>query len=255
MSRNLVASVIIACAGATAGAAANQSSSTVPSGCSSSDQKLMASYTEAGIKALLTGNLNRYQSISRELETRLSSSCLAAFARLQPAKTKCSADEKQEIIDHYDSIMKAIWNGEVMRIFPLLDDLEESVSAQCWLALNYPQDSRILQACDSGELAQIASIAGPSNRITQRLLMGDLSQLSNLFGLLQNLDARLSESCKVAVVQVQQEAQLKQAHINQQHGSSGGTRQYQPSQVQDHGGGVYSMPSLGVACGPSGCVK
>jgi hypothetical protein len=241
MRRNLVSSVIVAFAVATAGAATTPCYPAAPSGCSSSDQKLISSYSEAAVEALVAGDLRRYVELSRELEAKLSSDCRAALAQSEPVRGKCSAHEKEVVLSHYEAMMQAARNGDPIRVFRLFENLEESLSPPCWIALNRIQDAGVQRACSSSELNLVASTAGPFMRAAERFLTtGDLSQTLEL---LQGLNARLSPACGAALAQSQRQAP-------QAPGSGG---EYRPPGVLDHGGGTYSVPGLG-ACTPSGCM-
>ena len=244
MFRNLVSNVIIAFAVGTAGIAATPSHAQIPSGCSSSDQKLVSSYTQSAVDALVAGDLKRSLQLSQELDAKLSSACLAGFAQSQPARVKCSANEKQTTVDHYKAMMQSLLGGDAIRYLRLWRHLAESVSQPCWIALNYPQDAGVQRGCSSSELNLIASSAGPSIQASLRLL--EKLDFTETIQLVQYLSARLSPGCQAALAEAQRKAQIQTP--NTPRGSVN-----RPSGVLDHGGGTYSMPGFG-ACTPGGCL-
>ena len=110
-------------------------------GCSAADESLISSYSQTAVEALTNGDLSRALEITRQLDKKLSSGCLAKLAQSQPMRTKCSATEKKTAIDHYVAVFEAAVHGDLSRTFQLLEHLEASVSEPCFTALNYPQDA------------------------------------------------------------------------------------------------------------------
>ena len=225
---------------ATVGATATPCCAQIPSGCSSSDQKLISSYTQAAVDAVVAGDLNRALQISQALEAKLSSACLAGFAQSQPARVRCSANEKQTALVHYKAMMQAVLGSDYILYLRLWGHLQESLSEACWLALNYPQDAGVRQACSSSELNLIASSAGPSIQASLRLMTS--LDFTETLRLLQFMSARISPGCQRAMAEAQRISTP---------GPSGGLNR--PSGVMDHGGGTYSVAGVG-ACTPSGCM-
>lgn len=232
-----VYTLIISC-GATAHAQ-------LPDGCGSADSKRAADYTNAAANALAQdGNIAKYIALLREMESGLSSTCRAALNRLQPARVRCTAGERELVLRHYEAIIGAALTGEVDRMFGLFQNLEASVSRTCWLAVNQHDDRRIRQTCSAAELDMMASYVGPAMRAMQdALITYDASQLLKL---LKEQTAKLSPDCSQAV------AWMQQAKLQQQAHNAGKTPMQLPG-VIDHGGGTLSAPGLG-ACTPSGCM-
>lgn len=215
------------------------------SGCSASDQKLISTYSSAAVEALVAGNLERSIALSQQLDQKLSPGCLKELARSEPVRSNCSVDEKKIALTHYEGVIEATLRSNIARVFALLDDLEQSLSQKCWIAVNYPQDAEVQQACSSSELTLIASAAGPARQALKRAMMtGDVS---DTFQLLQQLSARLSGDCQTALAQAQAKAQQKQQY------PGGSPRPQMPDAIQDHGNGTYVMPGVG-ACTNNGCM-
>lgn len=213
------------------------------SGCSASDQKLISHYSNAAVKALVSGDMERSVEVMQELDQKLSPGCLRELAQSQPVRTNCSLDEKKITLAHYEAVIQAISNADFMRMFDLVDHLEDSISRVCWIAVNYPQDAGVRQACSSSELTLIASAAGPARQAFKSILMaGDFTQTVEL---LQALSEKLSIDCQSALSRVQQPPPPP-GRINR--------TQVMPGSIQDHGGGTYVMPGVG-ACTPSGCMS
>ncbi len=211
--------------------------------CSPADEEIRSQYAGATQSALVAGNLDRYRQLQRDLPAKLSPPCRKLLDRLEPVRVQCTADEKDEVLGHYQSVMEAAWNGDVMGLLSELQDLEETVSPQCWLATNRHTDPRVQNACSAIELDHMASFAGPILRATSRMLeAGDLGPILQLG---QALVAPLSSACSSAVARLQQQVQAS---------STSPAKRYQPANILDHGGGTYSSPGLG-ACTPSGCMS
>jgi hypothetical protein len=237
MYQNLIYIIIVAFAVATANAVATPCYAAT--GCTSSDQQLISSYSEAAVKALVSGDLKRYVNLMQELEAKVSSNCRAALALSDSLRT-CSLDEKKAVLSHYEAIIQASLNFDLDKLFLLSESLEKSLSRPCWIALNRNQDARVQQTCSSSELDVIASYSGPMTRsVKQFLISGDFSQI---LGLQQDMYARISPACQAVLAKVQSGAQ-----------NQPGSGQYRPPGVLDHGGGTYSVPGVG-ACTRSGCM-
>lgn len=215
----------------------------LPDGCSSADLERSKVYTSAAVKALLQeDNAARFVALLREMESGLSKACRAALNREQPVRVRCTADERELVLQHYHGIIAAALVGNMQRLFALFENLEASLSRTCWLAANQHDDPRVRKICSAAELDMMASYVGPATRATQRAMMtGDISQL---FQLVQEMTAKLSPECSQAVDQAQKKK----------------TPPPKPSKtpmtlpgVNDHGGGTLSAPGLG-ACTPSGCM-
>ena len=193
--------------------------------CSAADDRIRTQYQEASLNALMSGDLDRYRNLQQSLPRELSSSCRSRLDELEPMRTRCTAQEKNEVLGHIDAVVQAAQNNNVMLIFDYMKRLEATVSSQCWLAVNRHTDPRVVRACTGAELDDIASFAGLMMRATREML-----STFNMMPLLQhtqNLIARLSQQCQSAIGQFQQQAQQAQ---NQ-------SRIYGPSSILDHGGG------------------
>jgi hypothetical protein len=209
------------------------------SDCSPSDRGLIASHVQAAVEAIENGDAAQYARVLEQLMARVSPACRAAISRRSPMATRCSSTEKSVILSSYQEIMAAVWSGDLLGTLQLLEDLQDALSPSCWIALNYPQDPAVQEACSSSELTVAASSASPMIRAFKALLTsGDYSQLIEIS---LDLGARLSSSCQAALAR------------SQAIPSPSGTQSYPPPAVLDHGGGTYSVPGLG-ACTSSGCM-
>ena len=198
---------------------------------SAADQTLRSHYQEASLSALMSGDLNRYQSLQQSLPDALSSSCRRVLDQLEPMRVACSAQEKNAVLQHYQAIMQAAWSGDVMGIFAYMENLEATVSRECWLASNRHTDSRVQAACTGPELDHVATFTGPVLRATSRMLStGDIGPVLQLS---EQMSAPLSQDCMGA---------LQRLQIERQQGGQSQTRGYGPTNVLDHGGGTYSVP-------------
>ena len=209
--------------------------------CSDADQQIRSRYQAASSDALKAGNLDRFRMLEQSLPGELSAACRRALEQMEPMRARCTADEKVAVLRHYQAIMQAAWSGDVMSIFSYMENLEQVLSPQCWLATNRHIDPNVQRACTPAELDHLASFAGPVVRATARLISsGDFAPLIEIQ---QAALTPLSQNCGNALVQLQQS---KNNRPNQ-------ASRYQPENVIDHGGGTYSVPGSG-ACTPSGCM-
>jgi hypothetical protein len=208
--------------------------------CSAADQQVRSQYESESLRALVTGDLNKYQNLQQSLPHQLSSSCRQILNQMEPMRVKCTAQEKNAVLEHYQAVTEAGFSGDVMRIFAIMENLEATLSKACWDATNRPTDPRVQGACTAEELDHVASFAGPMRRATSRFLTGDLGSILQLS---QQMYAPLSQHCTSVLQRVQQERQQAQNPA----------RQYGSENVLDHGGGTLSVPGLG-ACTPSGCM-
>lgn len=218
------------------------------SGCSAADRKFITTYSSAAVQALVQGNLERSTALAQELERKLSPRCLVELAELQPMRTKCSTQEKKLVLSGYEEVIEATLSADIARIFDRLEELEASISEECWIAVNYPQEAGVRQACSSSELTTIASAATPSRKAFKAAMVtGDLSQI---YQVLQLLSAALSQDCQTALTQAQAKAQAIQ---NKRYPTYGSARPAMPDIIQDHGNGTYVMPGVG-ACTNTDCM-
>jgi hypothetical protein len=216
-----------------------------PGGCSSADQARYTNYSERAVNALLKEqDVETFIGLMHEMDSGLSGSCRAALEREQPARVRCTHEERKLLLQHQYAIIVAALQGNALKIWSLLEHLEASVSSACWLAINRPDDRRVQQRCSDNELGIIASYAGPLNRATERVLRryqqtGNLD-LSDFINIAQQRQAQLSQACNNALSQT-------------------GPGPNEPStppklgNIIDHGGGTLSAPGIG-ACTPSGCM-
>lgn len=238
---------------ATSSAAAEPDQSQFPDGCSASDRALMVTAFEAQMEALASGDLDGYAQLSRGMEASLSRACRSGLDKLAPARTRCSAHERELLLSGVQAIMEAAAQGDLEKTVELLGTLGESVSQSCWLAVNRPQHPALQRACTSPELDAIAGLAGPSIRASADLwTTGDIgAYLESIQELENQLTAALSPKCEGALVQLQQQNQSPS--LPPPGKPSPGNPSERPSFVQDHGGGTYSVSGVG-ACTPSGCM-
>jgi hypothetical protein len=242
----------------------------LPSGCSSADQKHAAVYADAAVRALLNKENGKVAALNTELESGLSKACLAALDREQPVRVRCSKDERNKVLKHYQSMMASLLHEDYQGYFRSARNLEASVSSGCWLALNQTQDPRFRQACSASDLDVMASYAGRQLRVAERALQrtkpGEVPDASELEPLLKKEYAQISPECQNAWDRVMEEntkaieaelakkaagAELPQEPARPRPGYGNGLQM--PPRVYDHGGGTFSAPGIG-ACGPSGCV-
>ena len=196
--------------------------------CSSADDQVRGQFQRASLAALSTGNLNGYSRLQESLPGRLSSSCRSQLNRLEPVRVNCTAQEKNEVLQHFQASIQTVLRGDVLQVFAILDDLEASVSGQCWLASMRHTDPRVVNACTGAEMDHMASFASPILRATRAMLTtGDLSLAQLSLRVLE----RLSQNCIGALAQLQAEAQQPQ---NQATASLPG--------VLDHGRGGVNAP-------------
>lgn len=223
----------------------------LPSGCNSADQNRYANFTVAAVQALVNkGDPERFIALMRESETGLSKACQAALNRDQPTRVRCTAKEHTTILQHYQAMISNTLAGNAQQFFVLMAHMEESVSPTCWLAVNQPNDPGVRRNCSSSELDGIASFTGPMIRASlSAATTGDVSPLVNLMQLQEQIqNERLSPRCRSVLAQAAQHQAQQQAQISQ----NKGTPIPLPG-VNDHGGGVLSVPGVG-ACTPSGCM-
>jgi hypothetical protein len=234
-------------------AAAAPSQVLLPDSCSASDRALIVSGSEAQLEALVSGDLAGYARLSNEMEASLSRACRSGLDKLAPARTRCSAREKQLVLAGVQAIMEAAIRGDLATTFEQYDELEGSVSHSCWIAVNRSQHPAVQRACTSSELDAIAGVASPvMHAIAEVSVTGDIAAFVQTTQELEGqLAAKLSLKCQGALVQVQREAQQSQVAARRPSGS--GNPQNRPSFVHDHGGGTYSVSGVG-ACTPSGCM-
>jgi hypothetical protein len=191
----------------------------LPTGCSSADATRAANYTERAVHAAENGE--------------------------QPTRTRCSADERVALMEHYQALITASNRGNVGRVIGLFDSMENAVSERCWLAANEPDAPVVRRACTPTELNVMAQYAGPVVRATSRFLI--TFDPTEILQLAAGQNARLSPECQTAVARTQQEAQQKSERL-----PPGRSLQVPMPHINDHGGGLISGP--GVACGHNGCM-
>ena len=216
-------------------------STSYAAGCTAMDQQIRTQYHEAAQAALLTGDLERYGQLQQSVAQKVSAGCRTALRQLEPMRVRCTAEEKTTVLEHYRAVMQAAYSMDLMRIFAVMEELEQAVSPQCWHATNRHTDPQVQNACTAAELDHLASFAGPILRATAHALTTE--DVGPLIELGQRAMAPLSQTCGYALARLQQAKQS----------TSQPSRQYEPTNVLDHGGGTYSVPGLG-ACTPSGCM-
>jgi hypothetical protein len=236
---------------ATGSASAAPDGVPLPDACSASDRALMTAVASDQVEALASGDLDRYAQLSRGVEASLSAACRRALDKLSPARVKCSAEEKQQLLSGMQALMEAVNAGDLMRTLQMAGDLEASVSPSCWIAMNRPQEPALQRGCTSSELDAIAGMVGPTCRATAAFLAtGDLEAfLQTVQELQSQVTAALSAKCMSAVMQVQQAQVARQPPPGP---PSPSRPSDPPSFVHDHGNGTYSVSGVGY-CDRSGC--
>jgi hypothetical protein len=219
--------------------------STLPAGCSRTDQQRAQMFSDKIETALANGDLTRYTSMSRELETGLSKACQAALDRRYPARVICSSEEVATVTSFVTNVAAAAKALDFTLMLQILGDLEDELSEECWLAVNRHVHPAIMEACNDEELDEMATYVSPALPLTRRAFAGDIMALLQLQALRNDMYQSVSPACAVTV------RQMTAGRADPQPTPSPSP----PSWITDHGGGTYSVPSLGVACGPSGCTQ
>lgn len=212
--------------------------------CSAADQQRAEARAARAMEALLEGDAERFVRLSRAADAALPPACRAAAARRQPAMFKCTREERKTTLSRYTEMMNAALSGDLQRYFVLVQDLENSLSPDCWIAVNRHQDSRVVEACSDRELDTMAAATRAVMRaMEQAISTGDFAPMIQIA---QRATSDLSPECSASIVAFQQRMQ-------QMPGPMPAASQMRMPSVMDHGGGTYSMSGVG-ACSPSGCV-
>ena len=209
-------------------------------GCSAADQGIITSDSQAAVEALVAGDLAQYQTLLLGLDAKVSRGCRAVLNQSQPARVKCSSAEKKIVISSYQQMMTAFYNLDILGMLRLSQNLENSLTPACWIAVNYPQDASVQQACSVSELNFVASKAGPVMRATERFMT--TLDATEAMTIAQDMSAKLTPNCNSALARIRQPPD----------GGGGGGGMPAPANVYDHGGGTYSVSGVG-ACTPSDC--
>jgi hypothetical protein len=215
----------------------------MPGGCASADRIRAENYRRAAENALLQGGgAAKSMALLREMESGLSKACRAALDQEQPARVRCKANERELVLRRYGEMVRLVAMGDFDETFAMYENLEASVSRNCWIAANQHSDPRIRKNCSATELDTMATYASPGARTLKHALMtGDMLPTLQL---IQEMRSKVSPRCDQALAQVQQ------IEVKQQRSRA----PMQLRDVYDHGNGILSAPSLGVVCGPSGCM-
>lgn len=215
--------------------------------CSAEDLQRAEARAERAVQALLEGDTERFVRLSRAADAKLPPACRALMVRRQPAMLKCTAEERETTLSSYVDMMTAALVGDLPHYFELAEELEESLSPACWIAVNRHQDARVVQACSEQELDTMASGAGPMMRaLEQATYTGDFIPMLQIVGL---ATSALSPACSAALSDFQRRSQMAQGPWPSPASSQVGL----PS-VMDHGGGTFSMSGVGGCSPTSGCV-
>ncbi len=214
----------------------------LPAGCSEADNALAAQYTDRALQALVNDSTERFITLTHQMETGLSKPCRTALDREQPARTRCSSSERDLAVKLYRKIISSALAGNLDMTFLAFAELEESVSVDCWLALNQSDKPRVRASCSAAELDLMAAHAGPAMKATRWMLA--TNDPSPMLQVLQSMASGVSPMCWSAVNAAAAQPQPQQKKHS--------TPMDLP-RVFDHGGGTFSAPGLG-ACGPSGCM-
>ena len=213
--------------------------------CSSEDDTLLQYYQMASLNALIGGDINTYFDLQQELPTTLSSSCQVYLNKLEPMRVTCTQDEKNEIMQSYQTAMKAAKKGNFNKGFRTFKRLEKKLSSACWIATNRHTAPQVVNACSNQELDHMASYSGPMLDASQELLRN--WNMEPLMKLRKEAFGGLSEPC--ATTMNNYELQL----IASSFGDSDANSSYVPPSIIELGDGIYTVPGSG-ACTPSGCV-
>lgn len=214
-------------------------------GCTEDDRAQVAVAEHAAIHRLQNQDLAGYQEVLESLDSELSASCRAQLNRMFPARTRCTSAEKDVAMLRLRRAFTAAAAGEIGRTLDALSSIQDDVSEECWLALNYPTHPKVQATCDGDERAFLARASGPALEALEALYhSGDPDPAINVASAMVS---HVSAECLAAV---------REANAPPDGGSaSPGPSPAPPavSNVYDHGGGTYSMPGVG-ACTPTGCM-
>lgn len=204
--------------------------------CSPSDQSGLT-FAE---QALFRGDVKEYALLEAQAENGISDSCRTALDEHWPARSKCSAEEKDIAIAHYRMIFGNPPAGD-QKAFQVLEDLEASVSQACWTGLNYPQDPNLRQVCSSTELEAIAFETSSAVRAGHHALLAhDYSDLNRM---MRQRDESLTPKCVSA---------LHRDDYLLPHPEDRWTNPFVAGNLRREDGGVYRIAGFG-ACNAGGC--
>lgn len=209
--------------------------------CTDQDVAAIVSRTNAANAAIRAGSVEGYVQAMRAANAQVPADCRPVLDRLQPMATRCSAAEKRVAMDAFGSMMRAAPAHDWRRMVTAYDALERAVTPGCWIAINLRTEPDVVVNCRPAELERLASLAGPLIRATGRA--ADTGDASGVLQVLGGMPA-LTPRCQGAI----------QRNTPRPAAQAGGRpRPNAPGSVNDHGGGLYSVPGVG-ACGPSGCM-
>lgn len=239
MSRTITGALLVAVSAAlaTPGAAVGQQ-------CSPEEKRQLARRQQhAVIEMRESGNARDYVALMGAGPS-LSPACRREQARLVPATIRCTPEERSILLQRYEEALAAVRASDVEGVLDALEELEASVSPQCWIASNHHQDPRVQAACSDEERRVLAESAGPMLEAMRQALEGNASPL---LGPRQILDA-LAPGCRAALAAASGALGEKGAPISAESAAFSAI-----GAVQDLGEGLHVAPGIG-ACDPNGCV-
>ena len=174
----------------------------------------------------------------------LSPACRREQARLVPASIRCTPEERSIVLQRYEEALAAVEGSDVAGVLAALEELEASVSPQCWIASNYHQDPRVQAACSDEERRVIAESASPMLDAMRKGLEGDVSALRASREIFGALGPECQAALSAASRQPGEDDRPTPAERAAFHGIGA---------VLGLGDGLHVAPGIG-ACDPSGCV-
>lgn len=170
--------------------------------------------------------------------TLLVSANIVAMLSYAEAQSGCSLKDRNLLSSYFEALMEAVQADDISQYFQLLAELEKKLSPSCHAAIVQSQQQK--PECSVEETNLISS---SFEDILQALMNGDVPRYA---GLLEDLENELSESCRAALVQLQQGQLSRQTPRFP-------TRPNPPPAVLDHGNGTFSVPGVG-ACSSTECI-
>lgn len=210
-------------------------------GCTADEQERITVVQHAAILRLQDYDLAGHQALLESLDAALSASCRAELNRIYPARTRCTTLEREAAITRLHRVVIAAAAGEAGRVLDALSAIDDAVSEECWLALNYSTRAAVHASCDSSERAFLARASRPA--LTALHIAYHTGDRGPAAEVADAMDSNVTEDCRTAVQAV---------HAATEGGpAAAGTPAV--SNVYDHGNGTYSVPGVG-ACTPSACM-
>lgn len=225
----------------------------LPNDCSSADRNRAQIFSNTARQLFEAHDLAGVLAANRQFETSLSGGCRAALNRRYPARVRCSATEINAIAVAVPDIVSAVSASDLQLMIRRSLQLQYRLSDECWIAINRHTHPIIMNACDDEELDLMASYVEPALVGTQRLLAGDESAILQIMQLQSQVAASVRTQCFSAVQRAAEGA--KTPGPGPLPSPSPRPSPTLPGWVMDHGGGTTSIPSLGVFCSPTGCIK